>query len=79
MKYYSVKEVVAALRENGNGDKSFSEDAIRKMIKQNRMPSGVQVKKMGWQYLIIAESDKDLRDKFPNKFQRIKYSHSPVK
>ncbi len=69
MNYYSIKDVLEILKQDPN--KTFSQDAIRKMAKENRLPNGISVKKIGWQYLILAESDEDLLNKFTRKFQRV--------
>jgi len=71
MQMYSIKECANVLKKDPN--KCFSEDAIRKMIKENRLPTGVSSKKMGWQYIITAESDEDLISKFTKKFQRVNF------
>lgn len=70
MKFYSIKEVADILKADPT--KTFTEDAIRKMAKDGRLPNGITCKKIGWQYIITAETDESLLNNFTKKFQRVK-------
>ena len=74
MNVYSVKEIANILKKEKG--KEFTEDAIRKMIKENRLPKNIKSKKIGWQYVIFAESDEAIRTNFTKKFQRLNFKQA---